>query len=159
MSGLEIAGCVLGVFPLILSAMEGYENGFSLMKDWWKFRTEWNSFVHDVSTQKVLFFENIELLLAPVVRDDGHMQQLLQDPNSDAWADEYLDERLRERLRNSYELYFATVIELKAAVDKLVDKLNVDNDVLVCRTHPLSLFHFLITICRQRRTTHRQGKE
>lgn len=38
MSGIEIAGLVLGAFPVVIEALESYRNAFTALKNWWEFQ-------------------------------------------------------------------------------------------------------------------------
>lgn len=44
LTGVETAGLVLASFPLLISALEHYREGFESLKEWWKFRTEFLAF-------------------------------------------------------------------------------------------------------------------
>ena len=44
MSGIELAGIVLAVFPLVVSAVDGCERGFGVLADWKQFRREFMEF-------------------------------------------------------------------------------------------------------------------
>ena len=101
-TGVETAGLVLGAFPLILSFLEYYGQGLETLQEWWKFRTEFLSFLHQVGVQSVFFRENLETLLAPIVVSDAEMNALLEHPGGPIWKGPTLDQRLHERLPNSY---------------------------------------------------------
>lgn len=38
MSGIKVAGLILGAFPVVISALEGYRKAFKPLKSWWKFQ-------------------------------------------------------------------------------------------------------------------------
>ena len=38
MSGIEVAGLVLGAWPVVMEALEGYRETFRTLKSWWKFQ-------------------------------------------------------------------------------------------------------------------------
>ena len=101
-TGVETAGLVLASFPLIISALEHYREGFEPMKDWWRFRTDFISFINVISGQSLLFDENLEELLSPIIGSDAEMNVLLQDPMGQAWQDSHLEEDLRARHPKSF---------------------------------------------------------
>jgi hypothetical protein len=126
-TGVETAGLVLASFPLIISALEHYREGFEPIKDWWRFRTDFISFIHVISGQSLLFDENLEELLSPIIRSDAEMNVLLEDPMGQAWHDTNLEEGLRARLPKSFELYKHIIMDIKACMDKLQKKLDMQN--------------------------------
>ena len=56
-TGVETAGLVLAIFPLLVSALEHYQEGFERLSDWWKFRTEFLGLMHAIGRQAILFDE------------------------------------------------------------------------------------------------------
>lgn len=126
-TGVKTAGLVLASFPLIISALEHYREGFEPIKDWWRFRTDFLSFIHVISGQSLLFNENLEELLSPIISSDAEMNVLLQDPMGQAWHDSHLEEGLRARLPKSFELYKHITMDIKACMDKLQRKLDMQN--------------------------------
>lgn len=45
MSGFEIAGVVLGAFPIVMSGLERYRKAFEPLKSWWKFQRTFEVFI------------------------------------------------------------------------------------------------------------------
>jgi hypothetical protein len=125
MSGVEVAGFVLAAFPLVVSALEHYQEGFESLQDWWRFRTEFVGFIHEIGTQSVLFSENLEELLRPIVLSDVEMDALLTDPGGRAWNDPDLEARLQQRLPQSYGWYRCTIDDINAIMEKLKAKLGI----------------------------------
>lgn len=129
-TGVETAGLVLAVFPLLVSALEHYQEGFERLSDWWKFRTEFLGFMHVIGRQAILFDENLEELLSPIITSDAEMDTLLRDPTGPFWRRAELEEKLRERLPKSYESYRNTIDDMKETMDALQKKLGIQNGKL-----------------------------
>ena len=125
MSGVEAAGFVLAAFPLIISALDHYQEGFESLQDWWRFRAEFVGFIHEIGTQSVLFSENLEELLRPIVLSDAEMDALLTDPGGRAWNDPDLETRLQQRLPQSYGWYRCTIDDINVIMEKLKAKLGI----------------------------------
>jgi len=129
MSGVELAGLALGTFPLLVSALEAYQNGFQPLKDWFKFHAEFISFIHDIQRQGVIYEDNLKLLLTSVCDCDEEKAVLLEDPLGEAWYDEDFRRRLQEQLPGSkFEAYMDSIQDVKAVIDKLKKKLGIDDD-------------------------------
>jgi hypothetical protein len=139
-TGVEIAGLVLGAFPLIISALEHYKEGFETLQDWWRFRAEFVGFIHEIGRQSVLFSENLEELLRPLVVSDAEMDALLQDPGGRAWNDPDIEIRLQERLPQSYGWYQCTIDDMNTIMEKLKAKLGIQKGqvrLLLSPSNPL----------------------
>ena len=127
LTGIEVAGLVLAVFPLVINALEHYEDGLQPLKEWMRFRNEFATFMNALCRQKIFFRQNIEELLGPIVASDFEMAQLLDDPDGPAWKSEELDRKLRARLpgKYEYECYTTTTVYILQLLEKLKAKLNV----------------------------------
>lgn len=126
-TGVETAGLLLAIFPLLVSALEHYQEGFERLSDWWKFRTEFLGLMHAIGRQAILFDENLEELLSPLISSDAEMDTLLRDPTGPFWRRAELEERLRNRLPKSYTSYRNTINDMKATMDVLQKKLGIQN--------------------------------
>lgn len=124
-TGIEVAGLVLAVFPIVVNAIDEYRQGLERMKDWWRYRTKFIALARDIDTQDLIFQENIELLLSPVVSDDVEMDALVNDPAGPEWAKPDLRERLMERLPKSFDAYIAIVQEMNRILEELQTHLGI----------------------------------
>lgn len=131
-TGVETAGLVLAIFPLLVSALEHYQEGFEVLSGWWKFRTEFLGFMHVMSRQAILFDENLEELLSPIITSDAEMSALVRHPTGPSWRRAELEEKLRDRLPKSYGSYRNTIDDMKETMDKLQKKLGIQNGKLSC---------------------------
>ena len=124
-TGIEAAGLVLGAFPIVLSFLDHYRTGLATLQEWWKFRTEFLTFFHEVGVQSVFFSENLEALLAPIVESEDEMKALLDDPGGPSWRDPVLEERLKERLPKSYDWYRLTITAIDNILENLKKRLGI----------------------------------
>jgi hypothetical protein len=125
MSGVEAAGFVLAVLPLLISALEDYQRGFEPLKDWWRFRTVYKECYQNISIQKIFFEENLEQLLAPLVEDEDQLAALLAKPGGDGWKDPDLEEMLKKKMPKSYGLYLGVIEEMNDVVEQLGNGLGI----------------------------------
>ena len=127
-TGLEVAALALAVFPLVVSTLEHYEDGFQVMKDWIRFRAEFTAFANALAVQKILFRQMIEDLLSSFVASDIDMARMLQDPNDVLWKDELMEDMLRRRLsgQHEYECFTSEVQEIYRLLERLCSKLKID---------------------------------
>ena len=134
-TGIEIAGLVLGAFPLVLGALEHYRDGLRTLQEWWKFRAEFLSLLHEVGVQSVFFTENLEALLAPIVTSEFELKALLDDPANPLWQDSALEEKLKERLPKSYDWYRLTITAIDNILDNLKKRLGIKAGVSALPAH------------------------
>lgn len=130
LTGIETAGIILAAFPVIISALENYQNGFQAIKEWVRFRGEFATFLNALVRQKIFFRQNIEELLSPIIFSEYEMSLLLDHPSGSAWADNSLNQRLRRRLpgKYEYESYTTTVSYVLEILEKLKAKLKISDD-------------------------------
>ena len=126
MSGVEAAGFVLAAFPLLITALEDYRQGWEILEDWWKIKREYKKCQQNIKLQKLVFEENLEQLLSTLVYDEDELKLLIADPGGDRWKDVGLEHGLKERLPRSYDIYLETIGEIKSIMESLKHALGVD---------------------------------
>ena len=129
-TGIEVAGLILGSFPLVVSALEHYGEGLEAMQNWARFRTDFNAFLSDFIRQQIFFRQHIEDLLSTVVESDYHMGCMLDNPHDKLWKSPALEQKLKLRLpgKREYESYMVTVSAIQTILDKIRTKLNITED-------------------------------
>jgi hypothetical protein len=98
MSGIEIAGLVLGAFPILLYALESYRESAEIFGDWWRVKSVYSKCKQELRYHQLLYEYNIERFLLPLVADDEELRRLMNDPAGAAWEDPRLEEKLQKRL-------------------------------------------------------------
>lgn len=130
MTGIEIAGLVLGAFPIVVSGLEHYRESAEVAKDWWKFQRQYKKCKRDVEYHQITFSSNLEELLLPLVCDDEQISALMADPGGLAWENMELESRLRERLPVAYDSYLDSMHEIGEIMKKLTQELGLDKAYL-----------------------------
>lgn len=131
MSGLEVAGVVLGALPLVISALEHYADGVNTAKRYWRYKTELRSLILSVNTEQTIFENTLEQLLTGIVRIE-QMDQLLSNPAGQLWHQADAETRLQERLAGAYDTYVKNVRGMDVALQTMMNKLALDIDGKVC---------------------------
>lgn len=126
MSGVEAAGFVLAAFPLLITALEDYRQGWEILEDWWRIKREYKKCQQNIKLQKLVFEENLEQLLSTLVYDEDELKLLIADPAGDKWRDAGLENGLKDRLPRSYDIYLETIGEIKSIMESLKQALGVD---------------------------------
>jgi hypothetical protein len=130
-TGVETAGLVLAAFPLVLSVLQRYREGLEPLGDWWRYRRNVLKFTRTVGTQQIIFLENVEMLLGPIVVSNSEMNQLLNNPGGVGWSKPELAKRLEGRLPNSYNAYMNIINDMKCALEKLKTELGIIDAIKV----------------------------
>jgi hypothetical protein len=90
MSGLEIAGIVLGSLPLIISAVEHYATLARTVRSAVKYKTELKILKHDLDAECIIFLDTLERVLDGLV-PARQFEELLKNPESALWKDATLN--------------------------------------------------------------------
>jgi hypothetical protein len=120
MSGLEVAGVVLGALPLVISALEHYREGVNTTKRYWRYKKEVDSLILQVKTERGIFINTLEQLLTGIVKTE-HMAGFTSEPGGDAWR--VVGKLLENRLRGAYEIYLDNVRGMETSLEQIMEKL------------------------------------
>ncbi len=126
MSGLEIAGVVLGAFPILLSALEGYRKLARTAGLWFNIREEHQKCKNEVNAQRVAFTVNLKRLLLPLDINDTEMSRLLNAPGGEEWNDATITLKIQEHLRESYSVFMETAENMRNVAEELKEEMAVD---------------------------------
>lgn len=127
MSGIEVAGLVLGAFPIATALLEKYRDVAGHVNSWYKIRSEYQRSNYDLEFHRLSFEENLKQLLFPLVGDDGQLQDLIEKPGGPVWNDPALQRALENRLQKSYRVYMEILDEMQQTMQELNKELSVDN--------------------------------
>ena len=125
MSGFEIAGIVLGAFPLAISALRYYQTDIApLLGIWRNVCREHKKCESDLRFHHLRYRGTLKQLLLPLVVDDETIEHLLGNPVGESWKAPEVAEALKQRLQDSYELYFDTIQDMQQTMRKLNQRLD-----------------------------------
>ncbi|KAF2007647.1 hypothetical protein P154DRAFT_376872, partial [Amniculicola lignicola CBS 123094] len=130
MSGLEIAGVLLGTFPLIISGLEHYRDVAKVAGFWWATRKRYLKCRDDVRYHEIMYRRNLKELLMPIVNDSKEIELLISDPGGNGWKEKSLQGDLEVRLDESYPLYLNTITLMNETADDLRNELSFDKDTV-----------------------------
>ena len=125
MSGIEIAGLVLGSFPIILNCLDYYRQGFEPLEEWWNFRTHFIAFIDDISHQMMRYNENMIRLLDPIIADSDSLTALVRDAKDPRWTDGSLISPLGQRLAGEHGRFLRVVKRMEEVVADLKKLLRI----------------------------------
>ena len=132
MSGIEVAGIALAVFPILISGLNHVVAGIETAKRWKRYRLKLKDYADILESASVYFLDTLDELLSDLVHSDDELLLLLGNPGGSLWKETKYEERLRRRLDRSYTSYLKTVAKLVEALQRMRDRLGVNNVGSVC---------------------------
>lgn len=134
MSGIEVAGLVLGSIPLLISALEHYADGVSTIQRWRKYDQERKSLIRQLKTQSMRMQNVCELLITGLV-PPSLVDSMIKDPAGSFWRSENFQRKLRARLCDSLDVFEATVVEMRDAILEMRKRLGLSLESQVSSSH------------------------
>ena len=124
MSGVEVAGLVLGALPILLAGLQFYAEGIAVTKRYWKYREEVNSLLDDLKAESSIYQNSIETILLGVV-DARDVAEFLAKPGGDLWLAPSFERKLKKRLGTSYDAYLSTILKLCTTAETFKARLKL----------------------------------
>ena len=124
MSGVEIAGLVLGAIPLLIAALEHYETFIGPAKAFAKFFGELDRTIRELKLVRFTFEQSIEVLLRPCVVDDQELEQMIGNTQHALWQDSAIEKEMRRTLGKAYAIYMMVVHEIESIMLEIAMSLN-----------------------------------
>lgn len=138
MSGIEVAGLVLGAIPLVLEGLKQWRTTAEVLGHYRGIRREHRKCIYNVEYHSLVYKRNVEELVRPILDDPDDIADLIEQPGSDAWADAALEERLRSRLHESHDLYMVVIQDMNQAMEDLGEVLCLNNVRVTARLNKVS---------------------
>ena len=117
-TGLEIAGLILGLLPVIFAALEQYSKGFDLVNAARSYVSQLEELQQDIKVQFNLYQNTLESLLSNIV-PARTLRLLLLEPEGPLWEDKNVVQRRQLFLQQSYKPFCHTVTGFHKVVAEL----------------------------------------
>jgi hypothetical protein len=127
MDPATVAGLVLAVIPLVISAVENYEVTFQPFVTYRRYSKEVERFAAKLDAQRAIFHNECQLLLLEVGQN---LTDILRDPNHPTRADEQLSKRLEELLGSSYATCVATLNLINDILNEVTEETRGFGDLI-----------------------------
>jgi hypothetical protein len=126
-TGIETAGIVLAILPLVIEGLKAYLEGVRTIEKWWRFDRELANLVRILDAEYIRYLNTCEELLVGIV-SPSTVGALLDSPSGDGWRAPDIEKKLRLRLRRSFLSFMETINDMENVVQQLVKKLGLDLD-------------------------------
>lgn len=145
-TGVEAAGIILAILPLVVNQLDAYVQGLETIKTFRtkRYRRELESYLTRLGTQQAIFLNTLEHLLEDVADSDDEVRDLIGNPAGTSWQDPVFQERLRKRLGRDHDIYIKTMTMLSGILQNLSDKLGLDTNTNTCRK--VRAVNFILTL-------------
>jgi hypothetical protein len=127
MSGVEVAGLVLGAIPLVIAALENYANGVSAIHKLLKYEVQIKEMLTRLRTEYHIYQNTSEKLLNGLVSSTD-MKKLLLDPGGEPWRSKELNTMLRDRLQGSFDVYMSNIEMMNDALLRMRQRLDLKDN-------------------------------
>ncbi|RYP13602.1 hypothetical protein DL765_006803 [Monosporascus sp. GIB2] len=125
MSGFEIAGLVLGALPLVISALEHYEDGLGTYRAFVKWGDELQKARRELLNQHTSYEMTLMYILQDVVSDTD-LAEMMCDAESELWRSEDITMGLTRKLGIAYKPYMLALREMEDVMNTLALHLDID---------------------------------
>ncbi|KAI1309237.1 hypothetical protein F5Y03DRAFT_348922 [Xylaria venustula] len=125
MSGVEAVGLALGIIPLIISALEHYNDGKSALSTWRRHVRVIQSLLRNLKTEHGKLYNTCETLLGGIV-SPAKLEPMLSEPFGSLWQDEDTKERVERRLDHMYSVFQETIRDMLAIMEELKSNLGLN---------------------------------
>ncbi|KAJ3531366.1 hypothetical protein NM208_g8907 [Fusarium decemcellulare] len=125
MSGIEIAGLVLGAISVAIQTLDICADGLSALRQGQRYKNELQRVTMKLETEQVRLENACEKLfvnLAPQSR----IEQLLKDPLGEVRSEPELERKLRVRLWGSYDNFKRTLVDVRVSINEVTDRINAE---------------------------------
>ncbi|KAH0551799.1 hypothetical protein GP486_006982 [Trichoglossum hirsutum] len=123
-TGVETAGIVLGSLPLLISALEHYEDIVRPTKEFFTWRKHRRKLVQELYTLRAFYDQAISLLLKPIA-DTEDLATMVEDPLSDLWNAGPIADKLRDMLGPAYDPLILEIGEIAEILGDIAVHLNI----------------------------------
>jgi hypothetical protein len=102
MSGLEIAGLVLGAFPIVCGAARELEGVFQNAVSWWEFETSFENLITGIRTQEIAYQQVLERLVEHLDVSEDEYNSLVGDQDSPLWSEPWIKDKVEKRFHERH---------------------------------------------------------
>ncbi|KAL1619921.1 hypothetical protein SLS56_009938 [Neofusicoccum ribis] len=132
MSGVELAGLVLAVLPLVISALEDYNDSLDPVKAFVKWENYLPQYIRKLRNQHVHYEQTLRLLLAPITTE-YELADMIAEPHGELWKDPAMAQKLKHKLDESYDAYHQTIKDIERIMKTIAEKLDLERATSVTR--------------------------
>lgn len=128
MSGVEAAGLVLAVFPIVVNGLQHFTESVEAMKTWRGYRRQLVKYSRTLETQRIVYLNTIEMLFEGIIQSNDELEALKNDQGAAFSHTSQYEEKLSTRLGRSYGNYNRIMADMLDALKAARKELGIDED-------------------------------
>lgn len=132
MSGFEVAGLVLAVFPIVVKGLQQFTEGVQTIKAWKYYRRELAKYSRTLENERIIYLNTVERLFEGIIQSNDELEELMEDPAGAFSQKPQYEESLRHRLDRSYAPYLSVMQDMLEALGKMRKEMGIDEQGKVC---------------------------
>jgi hypothetical protein len=125
MTGAEVAGLVLGAIPLVISALEHYDDFAQPTKDFFHQKRYQRKLSQELYMIHISYDQAIRLLLKGIAETTSDREAMIDNPRSELWREGHIADSLRHQLGLVYKPFLLTIEEMAEMLAELLTNLNI----------------------------------
>ncbi|KAL8827297.1 MAG: hypothetical protein Q9170_007069 [Blastenia crenularia] len=126
-TGVETVGIILGALPLVIDALQHYDEGLKPLKDFVRYKSMIQELADDLDKQWTLLKFTCELLLVNLAVPEEDLPHLLDSPTSSIWRKADVTHQLASRLQDVYPKFFGTLNKIADKFYGLTERIGLDH--------------------------------
>ena len=128
MSGIEAAGLVLAVFPIVVSGLQHFTEGLETINNWRRYNRELARYSRTLETQRIVYLNTIERLLEGIIHSNDEFEAFMKDPGTTFTLNPQYEEQLSTRLGRSYDNYTRIMADMLDSLKAARKELGIDEN-------------------------------
>ncbi|KIX08475.1 uncharacterized protein Z518_03131 [Rhinocladiella mackenziei CBS 650.93] len=128
-TGVETAGIVLAVLPLVVNQLDAYVQGIEALKGFRtrRYRRQFEEYSTRLGTQHAILLNTLEQSLEGLVDYEDEISELISNPRGPLWKDSCFQKKLVRKLDRNYGAFTRTMTELSTLLETLSKKLGLES--------------------------------
>lgn len=138
MSGIEVVGLVLAVFPGVVRGLQQFAQRIATSKPWKRY-SELSSLSRTLETQQVVFLNTIERIFEGIIQSNDELEALVGNLEAAISDRSQYEKALQVRLGRSYDIFCSLMQALSDSLRLAREEIGIDDKGKV---RYISLFGF-----------------
>ena len=126
MSGIEAAGLVLAVFPIVVSGLQHFTEGLETINNWRRYNRELAKYSRTLETQRIVYLNTIEILFEGIIQSNDEFEAFMRHSGKAFTLNPQYEERLSTRLGRSYGNYNRIIADMLDSLKMAGKELGID---------------------------------
>ncbi len=138
MSGIEVVGLVLAVFPGVVRGLQQFAQRIATPKPWKRY-SELSSLSRTLETQQAVFLNTIERIFEGIIQSNDELEALVGNLEAAISDRSQYEKALQVRLGRSYDIFCSLMQALSDSLRLAREEIGIDDKGKV---RYISLFGF-----------------